>query len=227
MEMKPLSGRRRAYDRILKTLLALSALATCALLVFLIAYIFIRGLPHVTWELLSTKPSYLKDTIGILPNIVNTVFLVSVTLLLVLPLGVGAAVYLTEYARGRRLVRAIEFATETLAGIPSIIYGLVGMLFFCKMCIRDRAEGGVAHQAAQIGPERVGPLGRDGVPGVQPGVADALLRVLRAAQDIGRHGAAVGAVFPLRLPEGGLLPGPVERDDLPVLQRGHLLRCGE
>jgi|GEM_PF-2553528 len=132
MEMKPLSGRRRAYDAVLKFLLYFSAALTCALLIFLIGYIFYRGLPHVSWELLSTKPSYLKDSIGILPNIVNTVFLVAVTLVVVLPLGVGAAIYLTEYSRNRRVVEAIEFATETLTGIPSIIYGLVGMLFFCQ-----------------------------------------------------------------------------------------------
>lgn len=132
MEMKPLSGKRRAYDAVLKFLLYFSAALTCALLIFLIGYIFYRGLPHVSWELLSTKPSYLKDSIGILPNIINTVFLVAVTLVVVLPLGVGAAIYLTEYARNRRVVGAIEFATETLTGIPSIIYGLVGMLFFCQ-----------------------------------------------------------------------------------------------
>ncbi len=132
MEMKPLTGRRRVYDRGLRFLLVLCAAITCALLVFLIGYIFYRGLPYVTWSLLSTKPSYLRDSIGILPNIANTLFLVAVTLVLVLPLGVGAAIYLTEYAVNRRLVAAIEFATETLTGIPSIIYGLVGMLFFCQ-----------------------------------------------------------------------------------------------
>ena len=132
MGTQTLSGSRRAYDRILRALLYLSALLTCALLLFIIGYIFIKGLPHVTWELLSTKPSYIKDSIGILPNIVNTVFIVAVTLVITLPLGVGAAVYLTEYAQDRRLVAAIEFATETLTGIPSIIFGLVGMLFFCN-----------------------------------------------------------------------------------------------
>ena len=132
MQARSLSGRRRLYDRTLTALLYFCALLTCALLVFLIGYIFLRGLPHVTWELLSTKPSYLRDSIGILPNIVNTVYLVLVTLLFTLPLGVGAAIYLTEYAGNRRLVSVIEFATETLTGIPSIIYGLVGMLFFCE-----------------------------------------------------------------------------------------------
>ena len=132
MGTQTLSGSRRAYDRILRALLYLSALLTCALLLFIIGYIFIKGLPHVTWELLSTKPSYIKDSIGILPNIMNTVFIVAVTLVITLPLGVGAAVYLTEYAQNRRLVAAIEFATETLTGIPSIIFGLVGMLFFCN-----------------------------------------------------------------------------------------------
>ena len=116
MEIQPLSGKRKAYDRILRFLLYFCAALTCALLVFIIGYIFVRGLPHVTWSFLSTSPSYIKDTIGILPNIANTVYLVGVTLLITLPLGVGAAVYLTEYARNRRLVAAIEFATETLTG---------------------------------------------------------------------------------------------------------------
>ena len=133
MEMKPLSGRRRAYDRILRFLLYFCAALTCALLLFIIGYIFFKGLPHVTWQFLSTQPSFIKDTIGILPNILNPVYLVGVTLIITLPLGVGAAIYLTEYARNRRLVAAIEFATETLTGIPSIIFGLVGMLFFIQM----------------------------------------------------------------------------------------------
>ena len=131
MEMKPLSGRRRAYDRILRFLLYFCAALTCALLLFIIGYIFFKGLPHVTWQFLSTQPSFIKDTI--VPNILNTVYLVGVTLIITLPLGVGAAIYLTEYARNRRLVAAIEFATETLTGIPSIIFGLVGMLFFCQL----------------------------------------------------------------------------------------------
>ena len=99
---------------------------------FVIGYIFIKGLPNITWDFLSSSPSYIKDTIGILPNILNTVYIVVVTLIFILPLGVGAAVYLTEYAQNRRLVSIIEFATETLTGIPSIIFGLVGMLFFCQ-----------------------------------------------------------------------------------------------
>ena len=127
MEMKPLSGRRRAYDRILRFLLYFCAALTCALLLFIIGYIFFKGLPHVTWQFLSTQPSFIKDTIGILPNILNTVYLVGVTLIITLPLGVGAAIYLTEYARN------LEFAPETLTGIPSLIFGLVGMLFFCQL----------------------------------------------------------------------------------------------
>ena len=132
IEMKPLSGRRRAYDRILRFLLYFCAALTCALLVAIIGYIFVRGLPHVTWDFLTTAPSYIHDTIGILPNILNTIYIVVVTLIIILPLGVGAAVYLTEYAKNQKLVAAIEFATETLTGIPSIIFGLVGMLFFCE-----------------------------------------------------------------------------------------------
>ena len=139
MEMQPLSGRRKAYDLTLRALLYLSAILTCALLLFIIGYIFWNGLPHVTWELISSKGSYIQDTIGILPNILNTIYLVVVTLLITLPLGVGAAVYLTEYAANRRLVAAIEFATETLTGIPSIIFGLVGMLFFCNFLSLGRS----------------------------------------------------------------------------------------
>ncbi|MEG1878639.1 MAG: phosphate ABC transporter permease PstA [Pseudoflavonifractor sp.] len=132
MELQPLSRRRRMYDRLLKILLYGAAALTCFLLVALVGYVLVRGLPYVTWQLLSTKSSYIRDTIGILPNILNTLYIVGTTLVLVLPLGVGAAIYLTEYAENHRLVSAIEFATETLAGIPSIIYGLVGMLFFCQ-----------------------------------------------------------------------------------------------
>ena len=108
VEMKPLSGRRKAYDRILRILLYFCALLVCALLVFIIGYVFVRGLPHVSWSFLTTETSYIKDTIGILPHITNTVYLVVGTLLITLPLGVGAAIYLTEYARNRRLVAAIE-----------------------------------------------------------------------------------------------------------------------
>ena len=127
-----LSPRRRAYDKGLRALLWLCAGITCALLVFLIGYIFYRGLGNITWELLTTQTSYIKDTIGILPNILNTLYIILVSMLIVLPLGVGAAIYLTEYATNRRVVELIEFATETLSGIPSIIFGLVGMLFFVQ-----------------------------------------------------------------------------------------------
>lgn len=127
-----LSPRRRLYDRGLRGLLWLCAGITCALLMFLIGYIFYRGLGNITWELLSTQTSYIKDTIGILPNILNTLYIILVSMVVVLPLGVGAAIYLTEYASNRKVVALIEFATETLTGIPSIIFGLVGMLFFVQ-----------------------------------------------------------------------------------------------
>ena len=126
-------ARRRVYDGVMKGLVLLGAGLTIALLVALIGYILVRGLPHVTWQLLSTSPSMMKGTIGILPNILNTLYLILFTLLISLPLGVGAAVYLTEYAKNRRFAEMVEFATETLAVIPSILYGLVGMLFFCQM----------------------------------------------------------------------------------------------
>ena len=131
MEQK-LSPRRRAYDKGLRALLWLCAGLTCALLVFLIGYIFYRGLRNLSWELLTTQTSYIKDSIGILPNILNTLYIIFVAMLIVLPLGVGAAIYLTEYASNHKMVELIEFATETLTGIPSIIFGLVGMLFFVQ-----------------------------------------------------------------------------------------------
>ena len=131
MEQK-LSPRRQVYDKGLRALLWLCTGVTCALLVFLIGYIFYRGLGNITWELLTTQTSYIKDTIGILPNILNTLYIIFVAMLIVLPLGVGAAIYLTEYASNHRVVELIEFATETLTGIPSIIFGLVGMLFFVQ-----------------------------------------------------------------------------------------------
>ena len=131
MERK-LSPRRRAYDLAMRSLVWLCAGLTCALLLFLIGFIFYRGFPGVTWDFLSGTSSYIKDTIGILPNILNTLYIVLLSMALVLPLGVGAAIYLTEYAANRRVVELIEFATETLTGIPSIIFGLVGMLFFVQ-----------------------------------------------------------------------------------------------
>ena len=105
----------------------------CALLVFLIGYIFVRGLPLVTWELLSTQTSMLKGTTGILPHIASTIYIIVLSMAIVLPLGVGAAIYLTEYASNRRLAAIIEFAAETLTGIPSIIFGLVGMMVFIQL----------------------------------------------------------------------------------------------
>ncbi len=130
--MKELDFRRKVYDNTLKFLMYLCAAITCALLIFLIGYIFYRGLGNISWELLTTQSSYRNDTIGILPNILNTLYIILVSMVIVLPLGVGAAIYLTEYAKNRKLVAVIELATEILTGIPSIIFGLVGMLFFIQ-----------------------------------------------------------------------------------------------
>lgn len=127
-----MSGKRKAYSIVMKLLMWLSAGLTGALVLFLVGFIFAKGLPNITWELLTESPSSLQNRIGILPDIVNTVYLVLATLIIVLPLGVGAAVYLTEYAQNRRIVGIIEYAAETLSGIPSIIYGLVGMLAFAN-----------------------------------------------------------------------------------------------
>lgn len=132
METKKLSNQRKAYIILMKALTGISVILTCALVIFLIIYILYKGIPNISWPLLSTKPSYLTESIGILPNILNTLYIILATLVFVLPLGVGAAVYLTEYAKNKKLVTIIEYAAETLSGIPSIIYGLVGMLFFCQ-----------------------------------------------------------------------------------------------
>ncbi len=126
------SKKRKINIAILKGLMYISTAITIALVLFLMIYVLAKGLPNISWHLLSTKPSYLADTIGILPDILNTLYIILATLVIVLPLGVGAAIYLTEYAKNQKVVSAIEFAAETLSGIPSIIYGLVGMLFFCQ-----------------------------------------------------------------------------------------------
>ncbi len=132
MDKREFSARRRIWGGTMRGLMLLCAAVTCALAVFLIVYVLVKGVPNLSWQLLSTKPSYLDGSIGILPDIITTVCTVLTTLLVVLPLGVCAAVYLTEYAANKRVVAVIEYAAETLSGIPSIIYGLVGQMFFCQ-----------------------------------------------------------------------------------------------
>ena len=131
--------RRNTYVWTMRVLMWLAAGITAALTLFLLTYVLIRGIPNVTWELLSTRPSYLTERIGILPDILNTLYIIIATLIFVLPLGVGAAIYLTEYATNTRLVGMIEYAAETLSGIPSIIYGLFGTLFFCNFMDLDKS----------------------------------------------------------------------------------------
>ena len=127
-----LNKKRKAYVGVMKSLMYISTGFTALLVVFLVAYVLIKGIPNITWELLSTKPSYISGRIGILPDILNTLYIIMTTLILIIPLGVGASVYLTEYSQNKKVVEIIEFTAETLSGIPSIIYGLVGMLFFCQ-----------------------------------------------------------------------------------------------
>ena len=131
--------KRNVYVWSMRCLMWLAAGITAGLTLFLLGYVLVKGLPNITWELLSTKPSYLRGTVGILPDILNTLYIILTTLLFVLPLGVGAAVYLTEYATNKRLVGIIEYAAETLSGIPSIIYGLFGSLFFCQFMDLDKS----------------------------------------------------------------------------------------
>ena len=127
-----ISGKRRMYICSMRGLMAVSAAITCALVLFMVVYVLVKGIPNISWRMLTSGPSYLSGEIGILPDILNTVYIIVAALIIVIPLGAGAAVYLTEYARNKKLVTVIEYAAETLSGIPSIIYGLVGMLFFCQ-----------------------------------------------------------------------------------------------
>lgn len=124
---------RKAKDKTLKFLMSLCAAVTCLLLIGLIGYLLYRGIPGINAKFLTTQTSYISDSIGILPNILNTLYLIVLVMIIVVPLGVGAAVYLTEYASNKRISNAIGFAVETLTGIPSIIFGLVGMLFFTQI----------------------------------------------------------------------------------------------
>lgn len=126
------SLRRKIYKGLMQTLMYISLVVTVGLALFMIVYVLCKGLPHISIKFLTTSPSYLNDSIGILPDILNTLYIIVTTLVFVLPLGVGAAIYLNEYASNKKIVGIIEYATETLSGIPSIIYGLVGMLFFCE-----------------------------------------------------------------------------------------------
>ena len=125
-----MSERRKWYIRLMRLGMYLATALTALLTLYIVAYVLFKGIPNLSWEFLSTKPSYLSGNIGILPDILNTVYIVIATLVIVIPLGVGAAVYLTEYASNKKLVGVIEYAAEALSGIPSIIYGLVGMLMF-------------------------------------------------------------------------------------------------
>lgn len=128
--MKKLSNSRRRFLWCVRGGMYVATALTAALTLFLVGYVLFQGIPNISWNFLTTKPSYLSGNIGILPDILNTVYIILATLVVVIPLGVGAAVYLTEYASNKRMVAVIEYAAETLSGIPSIIYGLVGMLIF-------------------------------------------------------------------------------------------------
>lgn len=126
-------SKRKLWNQSAKVLIWGSAILTCVLLAFLIGYIFYRGVPYLSWELLTSQTSYVKKTIGILPNLMNTLYIILVAMVIVLPLGTGAAIYLTEYATNKKLVKLIEFASEALTGIPSIIFGLAGLVLFSEM----------------------------------------------------------------------------------------------
>lgn len=129
---KTISKRRKTGNFIKMAFMYAATTIILLFLAFLIGYILFRGLPNITIQFLTSKPSLVRETIGILPNILNTVYVILMTIIVVLPIGIGSAVYLNEYAKNKRLVGLLELATETLAGIPSIIYGLVGMLIFVR-----------------------------------------------------------------------------------------------
>lgn len=128
------SVKRKTKDSLMHIFMYSATALILIFLILLIGYILWRGLPHINVKFLTTKPSLVRETIGILPNILNTLYIVIMTLIVVLPLGIGSAVYLNEYATNKKAVKVIELAAETLSGIPSIIYGLVGMLIFVQFC---------------------------------------------------------------------------------------------
>ncbi len=131
MDDKIIVKKIRPADTLIKIAIYLSAGICVSVLVAMIGYILYRGFPMLNFEFISTSPSTLKNTFGILPNIINTLYIIVITIVIATPLGIGAAIYLNEYAKKGKLVTVIEFTTETLAGIPSVIYGLFGFVFFC------------------------------------------------------------------------------------------------
>lgn len=131
-DVERVKAKRKLYILTMKFFMYFSIILTSGLVLFLIGFVLAKGIPNISLKLLTTEPSYLEENIGILPNILNTIYLIFATIIIVLPIGAGAAIYLNEYAKNKRLISLIETAAETLSGIPSIIYGLVGMLFFCQ-----------------------------------------------------------------------------------------------
>lgn len=124
--------KRKFYNKFLSIVMILSITLVAIFIVLFVGFILYKGIPQINWKLISTKPSYISESIGILPDILNTLYVIFTTLCVVLPLGLGSAIYLNEYARNKKIVAAIEYTSECLSGIPSIIFGLVGMLFFCQ-----------------------------------------------------------------------------------------------
>ncbi|MBP3562162.1 MAG: phosphate ABC transporter permease PstA [Treponema sp.] len=132
MTNKNFALKRKFYNNFLNIIMIVSVILIAIFIASFVGYILYKGLPQINWELISSKPSYISERIGILPDILNTLYVIFTTLCVVLPIGLGSAIYLTEYAKNKKLVAAIEYTSECLSGIPSIIFGLVGMLFFCQ-----------------------------------------------------------------------------------------------
>lgn len=126
--------KKKPYDVILSALIYLSAAFAVILLIGILFYVFFKGIGVIGWKFLTTQPSAIAGTFGVAGNIVNTLYVVIITILIATPVGIGSAIYLNEYAKPGRLVSLIEFTTETLSGIPSIIFGLFGMIFFGRIC---------------------------------------------------------------------------------------------
>ena len=129
-----LEKKKRVSDQVIYALIQLSSFLSIFILLVIIGYILYRGIPAFDFSYLVNTTSIINDTVGILPNIVNTLYIVIVTLLIACPIGIGGAIYLNEYTKNKKFVSIISFTTEVLAGIPSIIYGLFGMLFFGSVC---------------------------------------------------------------------------------------------
>ena len=126
-----MNKKKRPIDLLLYGTILVFTTFVFLMVVYFVAYILFKGVTGLSLTLLTTAPNPITQTVGILPGIINTLYIIIMSLIFAVPIGVGGAIYINEYAKNRKLIRAIEFTTETLSGIPSIIFGVFGYVFFC------------------------------------------------------------------------------------------------